>query len=81
MDQIDMAQQLQLAQAAVNELIDASVAELEERIFHIMDTKPDTLTGKTAMSLTGGRKALIALREDVADKVRLLTPSGAGHNR
>ena len=55
-------------------LLEAQRQDALEALEHIMDAKPEQLTGKTAVKLAARRKALANFRESVEDEVKILVP-------
>ena len=47
------------------------IAEAKEELFQIMSSKPDILTGKTALRLAARAKALEEFRENILDEIKL----------
>lgn len=55
---------------AMSEIAD----EAMEKLVKILSSRPDTLTGKTAVSLAARRKAILDLFDLIEDKVRIYLP-------
>jgi len=58
----------------IQKLIDDGISERTEALLELMDSRPDSLTGKTAIKLAAGRKALKDLKEEILGSQRLLAP-------
>jgi hypothetical protein len=54
-----------------------SVNDYTDKLLDLMDNKPDTLTGKTAIKYAARRKALITFFEDLRDEVRINAPDSS----
>jgi hypothetical protein len=81
-DQKDRAQRLKslMLQPGWADLIkskDEEVAKNTDALLSMMDSKPETLTGKTAIRYASKRKALISFFEDLSDEVRINAPDSS----
>lgn len=66
-------------------ILDEQIADPKDRLYAIMSSRPDTLTGKAAIRLASRSKALIDFRESIEDALKPLEnspqPARAGNGR
>jgi hypothetical protein len=53
----------------IRSVLDGHIEDAKERLYRIMATKPETLTGKTAISLAARARALEDFRDTILDEV------------
>jgi hypothetical protein len=57
------------------EMLKEQISEPKDRLYSIMSSKPDTLTGKSAIKLAATAKALERFKESLEDEIRISNPS------
>jgi hypothetical protein len=56
----------------ISKMLDEQAFEYREEVLEIMSSRPDTLTGKKAISLAAKAKALADFKESVYDTLKIL---------